>query len=94
MSIPGGLGHTAYASRQADLLDKMGAQFLWMWGECCTHANGFLLSHNIPIELETRVLAEDDEFVVAAQNMSRAAEGRTGQDEDDEELWGVSAGIN
>lgn len=94
LTIPGGPGHSAYALRQAALRDKMAERFIRMWSPASAQVNDFLLSHNIPAELELRILQEEpEESLAAAQSSSRAAEAGPGQDEDDEDQWGVSAPV-
>lgn len=95
ISTPGGPGHISYGLRQADVLEAMGSRCVWMWEECRGQADDFLLSHNIPPDLELRVLDDDrgDEALEAAQSMSANAGGGDDETWHDEDQWGVTTAV-
>lgn len=76
------------------MFEKLAKRFSWMWQDCCTQANAYLLTHNIPVELELSMLANaGDPELGSAQGSSMVSEPAQGQDEDDEDQWGVSASV-
>lgn len=78
-----GEGHCAYAHQQADMLEQMAASFNSKWVLSRRHADSFLLSHDIPPELERLLVIETE----VEQNTPAAEVGD--RDWQDEDLWGV-----
>lgn len=81
--VSGGEGHRCYAHRQAEMLEEMAHRFNSKWQASILQADSFLMSHDIPPDLE-RLVVEIEEEV----DRPRAAEVGD-RDWQDEDLWGV-----